>query len=204
MSGFFVARKAVIAGAMPALSNIGFKVLLDLLVSSPVPLKIVELPYTFRSRNAGESKLDSSVAIDFVMLLLDKKLGRFVSPRLIMFAVVGGLGLFVHLTVLRASLAVPGVSFSLAQSIAVLTAIAFNFTLNNQLTYRDRRLRGPALFWGMLSFYAVCGLGAVANVGVGSLAFQNHSSWLVAGVAGAIVGSVWNFAASSFVTWRKR
>jgi len=204
MSGFFVVRKAAVIDALPHLSNMGFKILLDVLVSCPAPLKVVELPYQFRNRNAGESKLDSTVAVDFLMMLLDKKFGRIISPRLLMFAAVGGMGLIVHLTVLRAGLAVPGVSFSIAQSAAVLCAIAFNFTLNNVLTYRDRRLRGSALLWGLFSFYAVCGLGAIANVGVGSLVFTSKSSWLVAGVAGAIVGSVWNFAASSFVTWRKR
>ncbi len=204
MSGFFVMRKDVLIAALPKLSNMGFKILLDVLASSPMLLKTAEFPYDFRNRHAGESKLDSSVAVDFVMMLLDKKIGRIISPRLFMFAAVGGMGLGVHLSVLRAMLAVPMVSFTVAQSFAVVCAIAFNFTLNNLLTYRDRRLRGAAMVWGLISFYAVCGLGAVANVGVGSFVFRNHSGWFVAGVAGAIVGSVWNFAASSFVTWRKR
>ncbi len=204
MSGFFVARKSVLVAALPKLSNMGFKILLDVLVSAPAPLRVVELPYQFRNRNAGESKLDSSVAVDFVMMLLDKKLGRFISPRLIMFAAVGGMGLVVHLIMLRSVMAITQGNFPTAQSVAVLCAIGFNFALNNVLTYRDRRLRGPDLFWGVISFYAVCGLGAVANVGVGSFVFTTRSNWLAAGIAGAIVGSVWNFAASSFITWRKR
>lgn len=210
MSGFFVVRRAAVVSALPRMSNVGFKVLLDLVASSPVPLKVAEFPYQFRTRLAGESKLDSSVAIDFFMLLLDKKFGSIVSPRLLMFAAVGSLGLFVHLAVLQTIMVLPitridvQTLFTVAQSAAVICAIAFNFTLNNVLTYRDRRLRGRALIMGLISFYLVCGLGAVANVGVGSFVFHNRHNSLLAGVAGAIVGSVWNYAASSLLTWRKR
>jgi len=210
MSGFFVARKAVVIASLPQLSNMGFKILLDVLASSPTPLKIVEKPYVFRSRHAGESKLDSSVAVDFIMLLLDKKFGRFISPRLIMFCAVGGLGFLVHLSILLSIMLLPISSldivqmFTLSYSVALICAIAFNFTLNNLLTYRDQRLRGWAWLTGLLSFYLVCGLGAAASVGSSSYVFRSDHNSVLATVAGTIVGSVWNFAASSFLTWRKR
>jgi dolichol-phosphate mannosyltransferase len=203
MSGFFALRQDMLVAALPRLSNMGFKILADLLASSPVPLRVRELPYTFRSRVAGTSKLDSGVAVDFAMLLIDKATRGWLSPRLVMFGMVGALGLGVHLVTLRAALAL-GRPFAFAQTVAVVTAIAFNFLLNNQLTFRDRRLRGWRMVVGLASFYLVCGLGAVANIGVGSVAFARHYSWWLAGVAGAIVGSLWNFAASSLTTWRKR
>ncbi len=203
MSGFFAVRRDALIAALPHLSNMGFKILLDLLVSSPVPLRVTELPFTFRARHAGDSKLDSGVAIDFLLLLLDKSLGRWLPPRLILFGAVGMAGLVVHLAILRATLGL-GARFAIAQTIAVVTAIAFNFVLNNALTYRDRRLRGAALLPGLLSFYAVCGLGAVANVGAGAFVFARQPRWWLAGIAGALIGSLWNFAASSVTTWRKR
>lgn len=204
MSGFFVIRRDKVEAAIPALSTTGFKVLLDLITSSPTPLKIVERPYHFRQRLAGESKLDSAVAIDFLFLIVDKAFRRFAPPRLIMFGAVGLFGVIVHLTILRLSIDVVRTSFATAQAIAVITAIAFNFTLNNAFTYRDRKLTGVRWFIGLLSFYVVCGFGAIANVGVGILVFSNNPRWWLAGIAGAAVGSIWNFAASSFVTWRKR
>ncbi len=203
MSGFFAIRRELVIAALPKLSSMGFKILLDLLVSAPQPLKIVELPFTFRTRNAGTSKLDSTVAVDFALMLADKSIGRWIPARLLMFGLVGALGLLVHLGLLRIGLGF-GASFSTAMAIAVVGAISFNFVLNNTLTYRDRRLKGAAWVWGLISFYAVCGIGAIANVGVGSIAFNSHYSWWLAGVAGAAVGSVWNFAASSVLTWRKR
>lgn len=203
MSGFFVTRQLTLIAALPRLSNLGFKILLDLIVSSPVPPRIVEIPFTFRERVAGASKLDGTVAIEFLLLLLDKTVGRWVPPRLILFGAVGLMGLGVHLSLLRAGLAFGG-SFELAQSVAVFGAIAFNFTLNNNLTYRDQRLTGARLLSGLLSFYAVCGIGAVANVGVGNAVFAREHRWWLAGIAGAIVGSIWNYAASRAVTWRRR
>jgi dolichol-phosphate mannosyltransferase len=69
--------------AVYRLSSIGFKILVDLLASSPTPLRVRELPYVFRNRLAGESKLDNRVAWDYLMLLADKTIGRFISPRFV-------------------------------------------------------------------------------------------------------------------------
>ncbi len=203
MSGFFAVRRDVLIAALPQLSSIGFKILLDLIVSSPVRLRVVELPYSFRNRLAGTSKLDSGIAVDFALMLIDKTIGRFVPARLVLFGAVGVLGLGIHLTALRLFLAT-GVAFAAAQTAAVVAAMTFNFALNNALTYRDRRLTGVRWLTGLLSFYAVCGIGAIGNVGVGSYVFAAQHSWWLAGIAGAVVGSVWNFAASSVLTWRKR
>jgi dolichol-phosphate mannosyltransferase len=96
-----------------------------------------------------------------------------------------------------------GAGFSFAQAGAVLGAMTFNFALNNRFTYRDRQLKGVAWVTGLLSFYLVCSLGAVANVGIGSLVYDRLPEWWVAGVAGAVVGSVWNYVASSWLTWTK-
>ena len=79
-----------------------------------------------------------------------------------------------------------------------------NFVLNNTLTYRDRRLTGRRFITGLLSFYAVCSLGAVANVGIASAAFAQHYTWWASGLAGAAVGVVWNYAVSSVFTWQRR
>jgi dolichol-phosphate mannosyltransferase len=121
-----------------------------------------------------------------------------------MFGAVGALGLLVHLAILNLLLNGFGLAFTVAQASAVLLTIAFNFSLNNRFTYRDRRLRGWAAVWGLASFYLVCGLGAVANVGVGDLIYHNGHRWWLAGIAGAAIGAVWNYAASSFLTWQDR
>jgi len=204
MSGFFMLTRPAFAASMRQLSGQGFKILLDIFASSPKPLAFKELPYQFRQRLHGESKLDAMVAWEYVMLLLDKLVGHIVPVRFALFAMIGGLGLVVHLAVLGTSYKVLAVDFAVAQGIATVTAMTSNFFLNNWLTYRDRRLAGWRLLRGLVTFYVVCGVGAVGNVGVANYVFHADRSWWFAGVAGAVVGAVWNYATSAVFTWRSK
>ena len=205
MSGFFMIRRDAFDRTVRDLSGIGFKILMDLFASSPEPLRFKELAYEFRSRAYGDSKLDSLVAWEYVMLVGDKLVGHIVPVRFLSFALVGGVGLVIHLGVLGASLRLLGFSFEISQAAATLVAMVCNFTLNNVLTYRDLRLRGWGFLRGLLSFFLVCAAGAVANVGVGTVLFDTLAlPWWAAGVAGAVVGAVWNYAVSGVFTWRRR
>ncbi|GAA3737067.1 dolichol-phosphate mannosyltransferase [Sphingorhabdus rigui] len=202
MSGFFVISRSVLMDAVPKLSGVGFKILLDIVASLQTKPTIAEIPYVFRSRAMGESKAGALVAVEYLALLADKTVGRFLPVRLLSFLAVGSIGVGIHLTALASALAM-GYTFLSAEIIATMTAMTANFTLNNIFTYHDRRLRGWKIFPGLLSYYAICGVGGVANIGIGTWLNGQNSNWWVAGLAGVIVGAVWNFAASSFVTWRK-
>ena len=204
MSGFFAVRRTTLLDAAPNLSNVGYKILLDLVASSPRPLKVAEVGYTFGARQSGMSKLDEMVALEYLELLLDKTIGRFVPVKLVQFGAIGMVGVGVHLALLYVTLNLFGAAFAIAQATAVMGAMTFNFALNNRFTYRDRQLKGARWFKGLISFYLVCSLGAVANVGIGSLVYERLHGWAIAGIAGAIVGSVWNYVASGWLTWTKR
>lgn len=204
MSGFFMMRRSVFESAMRRLSGQGFKILLDLLASSPKPIPLRELHYDFRPRRHGESKLDSMVAWEFGMLIADKLIGHVVPVRFALFAFVGCLGLLVQLGVLWIALTLITLDFAVAQSAAVIVAMGSNFFLNNFFTYRDQRIKGWRLLRGLASFYAICGVGAVANVDVAAYVFHQRPVWWLAGLAGALVGSVWNYAVSAVFTWKRR
>ena len=200
MSGFFMITAEALEGCVRRLSGKGFKILLDIVASSPAALRVAEVPYTFRQRLHGESKVDSLVMWDFGMLLAEKTIGRYIPVRFFAFTLVGGGGVLVHMAVL-AALRNAQVGFSNAQAAATVVAMIFNFWLNNLLTYRDRRLRGTRWVTGLLSFMAACGLGAVANVGIASYLFASHTQWVVAALAGIAVGAVWNYAITQLYTW---
>lgn len=204
MSGFFMLRREMVERLEPKLSRQGFKILLDIVASAPRSTRVVEIPFSFRERVAGESKLDELVTIEFLALIVSKLLFNAVSVRFILFMGVGATGVVVHLATLRAGLMVPGLAFEVAQMAATIVAMTWNFFLNNWLTYRDRRLHGLAMIRGLLTFYLVCSLGVVANVGVASVVHGADQVWWVAGIAGAVVGAVWNYAASAALTWRVR
>lgn len=204
MSGFFMlTRPALMACLRNGVSAIGYKLLVDLFASAPRPLRAMELPYTFRSRVAGDSKLDSKVVLDHLTLLTQKLVGRFVPVRFLAFSAVGGLGVGVHLAVLWAVFRGLGLAFVPAQLLATLAAMTFNYVLNNSLTYRDRRLRGWRFLGGWLSFTLACSVGAVANVGIAAYLYQRETFWIASALSGVLVGAVWNYAVTSVYTWRK-
>jgi dolichol-phosphate mannosyltransferase len=204
MSGFFMLRREAFAAAVRRLSGIGFKILVDLLASSPRPLRVVELPYDFRERHAGQSKLDGRALHDFALLLVDKLVGRWVPARFVLFAAIGGLGVFVHLAVLALVFGSLRLSFLAGQTVATLAAMVFNYALNNELTYRDRRLRGLAWLRGALSFALACSVGTLANVGIANQLYREDVPWLWSALAGIAVGAVWNYAVTAVYTWKSR
>ncbi|HEX7872815.1 MAG TPA: GtrA family protein [Sphingobium sp.] len=204
MSGFFAIRRDRLVELCPHLSAIGFKIVLDILVSGKGKLRVAEQPFQFRNRYSGDSKMSLKILTDLLVFFVDRTLGRILPTRFILFLMVGSVGLLVHLGVLKVMLGLTGNDFRISQTVAVLIAIAFNFTLNNVVTYASQRLRGWKMIKGLLTFYIVCGTGAIANIGVGTLMFGQHAQWWVAGIAGATVGAVWNYAASSLLTWKAR
>lgn len=203
MSGFFMIRRETFDRATRNLSAMGFKILLDIVASLPSPPRLVELPYSFRSRVHGDSKMDAGVLRDYALLLVDKMIGHLVPVRFVLFAGVGTLGIAAHLVVLGLGL-LAGLAFATAQAVATGIAILGNFELNNLFTFRDRQLSGWSWLRGLVTFALICSVGAVGNLSVSIFLFgPGHSSWWVAGLAGAAMSLVWNYAASSVLTWRK-
>ena len=202
MSGFFMVRRQSFNTVVLDLQQQGFKILADMLSASRGRWKVAEVPYTFRERMHGTSKMDSAVTLEFLGLLMARMTGGMVSIRFILFMMVGLSGLAVHLGVLGGLRALTDAPFALAQTAAVVVAMTSNFILNNMLTYKDRSLRGWDFLRGLLSFYGVCSVGAVANVGVGTAVYAVLPYDLLAGFLGALVGALWNFVASALVTWK--
>lgn len=205
MSGFFMIRREIVARIASRMSPDGFKPLVDILLAERGALSVVEIPYVFRPRLAGESKLSAQVGLDFLGLLAHHASGGVLPSRFVLFALIGGLGLFVHLGVLKALLTVWGSdSFAASQLIATLTAMTSNFLLNNEITYRSTRYRGFSKLWGLTLFALLCSVGVVANIDIASWMYAFKQVWWVAGFSGALVGVVWNYAVSSAFVWRKR
>ncbi|MEG8056571.1 MULTISPECIES: glycosyltransferase family 2 protein [Sphingomonas] len=203
MSGFFMIRTDIVRHLSPSLSAIGFKILLDLLTASPTPLRFVEVPYTFRCRTEGESKLDHVVAMEYLIAIYDRMFGRVVPVRFAMFSAIGVLGVGIHMAVLTALFVGFGTHFLVGEIVATLAALTFNFFLNNALTYRDRRLKGwRQLVDGWVSFAVICSVGAVANVGIAAFLYEmRDGAWAASALIGVLVGAVWNYALSSKFTW---
>lgn len=202
MSGYFMLPTALARSLAPRLSGFGFKILLDLLASADRRLEIKEFPLDFAARRAGESKLDRAIAFDFLAGIYDKTFGRLIPTRFALFGTVGAAGVLVHMAVLSMVLFIFGEAFAVGQIAAVLSAMSFNFFLNNWLTYRDQRLKGAgAMLKGWIGFCLTCAVGGFANVAVATLLEMQGLVWFLAALAGILVGSVWNYALSSRFVW---
>lgn len=203
MSGFFVIDRHFFQEIVHRLTGSGFKILVDILASSRRPVRVAEVPYRFRNRARGESKLDVNVELEYLFLLIDKIVGNYVPTRFVLFVLVGSLGMMIHLSTLALLYAVAKKSFIVAQTSATVAAMTFNFVLNNIVTFRDRRLRGWRLLTGLLTFYAACSLGALMNVSFAEFLHRQAIPWYVAGVSGTAISSVWNYGVNTILTWRR-
>jgi dolichol-phosphate mannosyltransferase len=203
MSGFFVVRRTFLDRVVRNLYARGFKILLDLIAAARGEIRIVELPYRMRSREHGESKLGARVVAEFFMLLLYHMMGRLLPARFFLFAAVGATGVGVHLCALWLLYAASG-QFLLSQALATWVAMTSNFVLNNVVTYGDQRLRGRAMWRGLASFYAACGIGALINLAIADWLFLKSSPYWLAGLAGALIAALWNFFTTASFTWGSR
>ena len=203
MSGHFMIRRDALEAIAPSLSTQGFKILLDILATARGSLRTTELPSTFRERQHGESKLDSKIALDFAALVTAKLTNDAVSARFLLFCMVGLTGIGIHLSILSALL-ITNLSFGAAQAFATIGAIAWNFVLNNLFTYRDQRLTGWHFVTGLIRFQVICAIGAISNVGIATWIYDYDETWWIAGLGGALIGTVWNFVVSAALVWRQR
>ncbi len=215
MSGYFMLRAETLRADAHRLSGVGFKILLDILATVDAPLRVKEFPLNFAARAEGESKLDRTVVFEFLIGLYDKWLGRIIPTRFALFGTIGGLGVIVHMAVLATVLGAFGqkvlyhnwsdqIEFIIAQTSAAIVAMRFNFMLNNELTYADKRLRGfVPLLRGWAKFALTCSVGLLANVGAAAALMRMGFHAYPAAIVGIVVGSVWNFALSSKFVWGK-
>ena len=204
MSGFFMLKREKLDDIAGELSPVGFKILLDIVLTARSKLRVIEIPYRFRPRRFGESKFDVAIGLEFVGLALAKISGGSIGPRFISFSLVGTTGLAVHLAVLRLALASFTRNFAIAQAVATFVSMLSNFLLNNRLTYHDRRLTGKSLITGFLGFCLIGSVGALTNVGLASWIYAERPTWWLAGTAGSIMGALWNYSMSNQFVWRAR
>jgi len=200
-SGFFMIRRDALEKLTPSLSSVSHQVLLDLIATARGRLRIVEIegaPATISGRRS-ELKL----ALELTALLIAKFSSDAVSVRFLLFCMVGFTGVGAHLALLDGAL-VARLPFTAAQTVATIGAMIWNFSLNNMVTYGDQRLTGFAYFTGLLRFMAICGIGAISNVGVASLIYAHDSVWWIAGLGGAVMGAVWNYVVTAVFVWRPR
>ncbi|PCJ56475.1 MAG: dolichol monophosphate mannose synthase [Planctomycetota bacterium] len=203
MSGFFMLRRSFFDSIVRNLSGVGFKILVDILASSGGKLKLKELPYQFKTRIHGDSKLDFMVLFEYGVLLAEKTFGDFLPVRFVLFLLVGALGAIFHLVLLACFYKSYGLDLLAAQIVTTSIVMLINYLLNNSFTYRDRRLHGTAFIIGLILFCLACSIGMIANIIIVKFLYEQNIQWWLSGLLGAIIGGVWNYAITSTFVWGK-
>ncbi|MET8148847.1 glycosyltransferase family 2 protein [Actinoplanes sp. NPDC049668] len=137
MSGLFAVRASSLE--VEELRPLGYKVLLELVVRNR-PGRIVEVPYTFQQRHAGESKSTFAEGVRFLKHLAILRFGAE-RTRMLAFALIGISGLLPNQLALWLLTQVAGVHYLPAAVAANLVAVGWNFVLTDTLLYRNRRHR---------------------------------------------------------------
>jgi dolichol-phosphate mannosyltransferase len=204
MSGFFVVRSEFFHRVVHNLSCIGFKILVDLLASSREPVRVGEVGFRFRHRVYGESKLDILVGLEYLQLLLHKLTRGMIPVSYLLFGMMGSIGVVCNYLLAALFSYSFDLSFKSAQFAGALLTIAVNFLLNNQVTFRYLRLRGPRLLQGLGIFYVCCSIGLFAQVMVANGLRAGGMNWPAATLAGIAIGSVWNYTTGFLFVWQVR
>jgi dolichol-phosphate mannosyltransferase len=209
MSGFFLMRREIFEEVAPRLSDDGFKILLDIIVTSMryrkangQALRIGEVPYQFRERHAGASKMSPLIVIQFLGLLLSKMTAGLLPTSFLLFALVGGSGVIVNLVALVVSHEIFHLPLDPSIVIAAVVSMTTNYLLNNELTYADKKLRGGRFWVGLATFYAVCSLGLLANLSVANWLYHSEGQFYFASIVGVLMSVVFNYAVTRVFTWR--
>lgn len=156
MTGFFALRRESVdlAGLRPR----GFKILLELLARQP--LRVVEEPFVFAQRHAGESKAGIAEGMRFLVQLAGLRFGRMSR-----FAIVGAIGAVLNLLLMAAVLAVDA-HYLAAAVIATEITILTNFAMTEWWVFRDLRHEGRSGMMRFLQFFAFNNAEAVLRLPV--------------------------------------
>jgi dolichol-phosphate mannosyltransferase len=153
MSGFFLCKRHVLQDIN--INTTGYKILLEILIKKP-GIKVKEIPYTFRNRKLGESKMDVSVISDYLkavwilyryertskQALQIRGIRKSVSffSKAARFYTVGTSGLLINYSV-SSSLAnglFTNLPYINATLLGIICSITSNFLLNKRWTFEDK------------------------------------------------------------------
>jgi dolichol-phosphate mannosyltransferase len=137
MSGFFAVRASTVDVA--ELRPLGYKIMLELIIRSR-PSKVVEVPFAFGTRFAGESKSSLREGVRYLRHLATLRLSNTPS-RMLAFAVIGATGVLPNLVAMQLLTAGFGWHYLVAAVLANQVAIVWNFVLTDLLLFGDRRRR---------------------------------------------------------------
>jgi dolichol-phosphate mannosyltransferase len=201
LSGFFMFNRQVVTHAR--LQPTGYKILLEILMEGEFK-SAAEVPYTFKVRSSGESKLNAWQQIDYLKHIysLMKRKGEL--RRFFIFCLVGLSGVFVNMGLLWLLTEFVGFHYLVSAAFAIESSIISNFVLNDHFTFPDRRSPTAKSFLNrLLKFNLVSLAGLALNMGMLWLLTEVFGLYyLLSNLCGIAVAVLWNYLVNSWWTWK--
>ena len=212
VSGFFAVKREVVAGA--PLHPRGYKILMEVLGKGRWATAR-EVPYVFRDRRAGSSKLRPGTILDYVRQVLDISRHAFTSrqgpvweewEKVLRFAIVGCSGIVVNMGVLWLLTRYAGIYYLVSSVIAIEVSILNNFLWNDLWTFgsdMEHRRRSTVHRIGL--FHMVSAGGAVINWVILLVLTQFAGVFfMVSNLIGILAAFAWNYLVNRNITWSRR
>ena len=201
LTGYFIVNRELIFDNVDYLYRRGFKLLLDLVFNSKIKIIYCEIPFLFEKRSYGESKLNFKVIFEFIYLVLNQSLGKFIPARYLLFTISGCIGLLVQLFFILLLFKYLNYNFLFANFISIFLAMTVNFFINNFFTFFDKKINFRGYLKGLFKFYIFCALGIILNYSIFYFLYLNYNFILLSVLLGSIMGSIWNFIINSRFNW---
>lgn len=196
MTGFFVVRRSAVD--VDALRPRGFKILLEILARHP--MRVVEVPFVFGSRYAGESKANLAQGLHFLWQLAGLRFGRMSR-----FAIIGGVGALANIAIVWLLNSLLGMQWLVAAIIAAEVTIVGNFLLQERFVFRDLRHEGKSLRARFAQSFTFNNVETVVRMPVVALLVETmHLAAVLATAITLLVAFVVRFTFHSRIVYRPR
>jgi len=193
-------------------------------------LKISEVPFYFKDRTLGKSKIGPEYIKNALLFLIKYRLKEIMAMRLFKFAVVGGSTALLQLLTLALfrTILAPWSNqawlgfitpFSVATFIAIEMAVITNFSLSNLWTFADRKLSwnqvpakflqfnlasaGSIVIQMLVAFFSerIIGLRPLFIIPIINKMIDSGTIFAIVGI---LIGMFWNFFAYTKIVWRQK
>jgi dolichol-phosphate mannosyltransferase len=205
MSGYFMIRRSAIHEV--DLNPLGYKILIEVLGRGQCRW-IGEVPYVFRERSRGESKVTLGVYLDYLRHLFRLRLSTLPIGRFVRFGIVGLSGVIVDMGLLFLLSDPTTLGWGLTRSklIASEMAIINNFIWNDAWTFRDissHQTKQMDRLRRFAKFQLICLAGLVLNTVLLNLQYNLLGiNRYVANAIAIVIVTGWNFWLNLKLSWR--
>jgi dolichol-phosphate mannosyltransferase len=201
LTGFFMFRRENIGGVR--LAPVGYKISLEIMLVGKFR-HIVEVPFIFEERSAGQSKLRPQQQIDYLKHLTSLMARTGEIKRILKFLAVGVSGIIVNQGLLWLLTEYAGLKYYYSAIFSIEASIITNFIMNDFFTFADRRTgKGGSFLVRLLKFNVICLSGAAIQYGLLRLFTDVFGVYyLLSSLIGIFVAFIWNYFVNSLWTWK--